>query len=38
MRNSYKIFVGKPEKKLFERTRRRWEEIIRMDHREVLIL
>jgi hypothetical protein len=35
MINSYKIFVGKPEgKKPRERTRRSWEDNIRMDLKE----
>jgi hypothetical protein len=36
MRNSYKILVGKPEgKKPLGRHRRRWEDDIRMDLREI---
>jgi hypothetical protein len=36
MRNAYKIFVEKPEwKKSLGRLRRRWEDNIRMDVREV---
>jgi hypothetical protein len=35
MRNSYKILVGKPEgKRPGGRRRRRWENIIRIDHRD----
>jgi hypothetical protein len=34
-RNMYKVLVGKPEgKRLLERSRRRWEDGIRMDLRE----
>jgi len=37
MRNSYKILFGNPEgKKLLERSRRRWEDNIRMDLREIV--
>jgi len=37
MRNAYNILVGKPEgKSPFWRTRRRWEDNIRMDVREIL--
>jgi hypothetical protein len=36
MRNAYSIFVGKPEgNKLLGRPRRRWEDNIRMDLREI---
>jgi hypothetical protein len=36
MRNAYKILVGKPEgKRPCGRTRRRWEDNIRMDRREI---
>jgi hypothetical protein len=36
MRNAYHIMVGKPEgKKPFGRPKRRWEEHIRMDLREI---
>jgi hypothetical protein len=36
MRNAYKILVGKPEwRRPLERPRRRWEEIIGMDLREI---
>jgi hypothetical protein len=37
MRNAYKILVGKPEgkKRLLGRPRRRWEDNIRMDIREI---
>jgi hypothetical protein len=35
-RNAYRILVGKPEgKRLLERPRRRWEDNIRMDVREI---
>jgi hypothetical protein len=35
-RNAYMVYVGKPERKRpLERTRRRWEVNIKMDHREV---
>jgi hypothetical protein len=35
-RNAYRIFVGKPEgKRPLGRPRRRWEDSIRMDLREV---
>jgi hypothetical protein len=35
-RNAYKILVGKPErKKPLRRPRRRWEDNIRMDHRQI---
>jgi hypothetical protein len=35
-RNAYRILVGKPErKKPLERPRRRWEDDIRMDLREI---
>jgi hypothetical protein len=35
-RNAYRILVGKPEgKKLLERSRRRWEDNIKMDLREI---
>jgi hypothetical protein len=34
-RNLYRVLVGKPKgKKTFERPRRRWEDGIKMDHRE----
>jgi hypothetical protein len=37
MRNEYKILVGKPEgKRSLVRTRRRWEDNIKMDLREIL--
>jgi hypothetical protein len=36
MRNAYKIVVEKPEgKRALERCRRRWEDNIRMDLREI---
>jgi hypothetical protein len=36
MRNAYKILVGKPEgKRPLGRPRRRWEDVIRMDLREI---
>jgi len=36
MRNAYKIFVGKPEgKRPLGRPRRRWEDNIRLDLREI---
>jgi len=36
MRNIYNIFVGKPEgMRLLGRSRRRWEDNIRMDLREI---
>jgi hypothetical protein len=36
MRNAYKIFVGKPEgKRPLGRPRRRWEDKIRMDLKEI---
>jgi hypothetical protein len=36
IRNTHKILVGKPErKKLLGRTRRRWEDNIRMDLEEI---
>jgi len=36
MRNAYKILVGKPEgKRPLGRPRRRWEDNIRMDLREI---
>jgi hypothetical protein len=36
MRNAYKIFVGNPEgKRLLGRPRRRWEDNIGMDVREI---
>jgi hypothetical protein len=36
MRNAYRIFVGKTKgKRTCERPRCRWEDIIRMNHREV---
>jgi hypothetical protein len=36
MRNAYKIFVGKPERKiLLGRSRRRWKDSIIMDLREI---
>jgi hypothetical protein len=36
MRNSHNIFVGKPEgKRLRGRPRRRWEDNIRMDLRDI---
>jgi hypothetical protein len=36
VRNTYSIFVGKPEaKRLLGRPRRRWEENIRVDLREI---
>jgi hypothetical protein len=36
MRNAHKILVGKPERKRpFGRPRRRWEDNIRMDLREI---
>ena len=32
----YRVFVGKPEgKRPLERSRRRWEDNIKMDHQEV---
>jgi hypothetical protein len=35
-RNAYKILVGKPEgKRLLGRPRRRWEDNIKMDLREI---
>jgi hypothetical protein len=35
-RNAYRILVGKPERKIpLERTRRRWEDGIKMDLREI---
>jgi hypothetical protein len=35
-RNAYRIFVGKPEgKRPLGRPRRRWEDTIRMDLREI---
>jgi hypothetical protein len=35
-RNVYRVLVGKPEgKRLLERPRRRWEDGIRMDLREI---
>jgi hypothetical protein len=35
-RGVYRVLVGKPEgKRPLERPRRRWEDIIRMDHQEV---
>jgi hypothetical protein len=38
MRNAHKIFVGKPEgKKLLGRPRLRWEDIIKMNLREVML-
>jgi hypothetical protein len=34
--NKYKIFVGKPEgKRPLERSGRRWEENIKMDHKKI---
>jgi hypothetical protein len=36
MRNAYRILVGKPEgMRLLERTRRRWEDSIKMDIKEI---
>jgi hypothetical protein len=36
MKNSYKILVGKPEwKKPLGRPKRRWEDNIRIDHKEI---
>jgi hypothetical protein len=36
MRNAYKILIGKPEeRKPLGRPRRRWEDNIRMDFREI---
>jgi hypothetical protein len=36
MRNGYKIFVGKPgDKKRLGRHRRRWEDDIKMDLKEI---
>jgi hypothetical protein len=35
MRNVYKIFVGKPEKRPLGKPRRRWEDNIGMDLREI---
>jgi hypothetical protein len=36
-RNAYKILVGRPEgKRLLGRRRRRWEDKIRMDLREIV--
>jgi hypothetical protein len=36
-RNTYRILVGKPEgKRSLERPRRRWEDNIRMDLREIV--
>jgi hypothetical protein len=36
MRNAYKIFVGKPEgKRPLKRPRRRWEDSIKMDLKEI---
>jgi hypothetical protein len=36
VRNAFKIFIGKPERKRsHRRPRRRWEDYIRMDLREV---
>ena len=36
LRNAYRILVGKPESKIpLERTRRRWEDNIKTDLREV---
>jgi hypothetical protein len=36
MRNSYKIVIGKPKgKRLLGRTRRRWEDNIRMHLKEI---
>jgi hypothetical protein len=38
MRNVYKTLVGKPEgKRPLERPRRRWEDNIRMDLREIML-
>jgi hypothetical protein len=35
-RNVYRVLIGKPEgKRPFERPWRRWEDGIRMDHREI---
>jgi hypothetical protein len=35
-RNTYRILIGKPEgKKPLERSRRRWVDNIKMDHREI---
>jgi hypothetical protein len=35
-RNAYRILVGKPEaERPLGRSRRRWEDNIRMDHREI---
>jgi hypothetical protein len=37
MKNAYKILVGKPERKsLLGRRKRRWEDNIRMDLREIV--
>jgi hypothetical protein len=37
MRNAYKILVGNPEgKRPILRPRRRWEDIIRIDRREII--
>jgi hypothetical protein len=35
LKNTYKIFVGKPERRSLGRTRRRWESNIQMDHKEI---
>jgi hypothetical protein len=36
MRNAYNTMVGKPEgKKQLGRTRQKWEDNIRIDHREI---
>jgi hypothetical protein len=36
MRNAYSILIGKPEgKRPLGRARHRWEDNIRMDHREI---
>jgi hypothetical protein len=34
-RNSYRILVGKPERRPLERPRRRWVNNIKMDLREI---
>jgi hypothetical protein len=36
-RKVYKVLVGKPEVKILGRPRRRWEEGIRMDLREIFL-
>jgi hypothetical protein len=33
--NAYETFVAKPEKKRSLRPRRRWEDSINMDHKEI---